>query len=162
MTKISLGLLFLLMVGLGNKAGAQVQIGVNVNIGTQPQWGPTGYDHVEYYYMPDIDAYYYVPRRQFIYIDGGRWVFAASLPARCGSYDLYRGYKVVINDPQPYLRHDVYRERYGRYRNCYDRQPALRECRDRRGDDDDDGPGHGHGRGHAYGHYKHHDKGEDD
>ena len=44
----------------------QAQIGLNFNIGSQPAWGPTGYDKVEYYYMPDIDAYYNVQKKQFI------------------------------------------------------------------------------------------------
>jgi len=160
-------LLLLICIGslFSNHSNAQVSVSIGVNIGSQPEWGPVGYQTVNYYYMPDIECYYYVPRHQFIYLDGGRWIFAASLPARCQSYDLYRGYKVVINDPQPYLRDDVYRARYGRYRECYDRQPILRDCRDCRHDDDDDDQGHGHGRGHAYGHYKkhghHHDDDED-
>ena len=151
-------LLFILSVSAAFSTGtacAQVRVSVNVNIGSQPQWGPQGYQHVDNYYMPDIDVYYCVPRQQFVYFDGGAWVYGASLPQRCRDYDLYRGYKVVINEPTPWVRHDVYRNRYVQYRQCYDRQPPLRDCRDR---DDDDGPGHGHGRGHAYGHYKkHHD-----
>ena len=124
---------------------AQAQVNVSVNIGSQPNWGPTGYDRVDYYYMPDIETYYYVPRHQFIYFDAGKWVFAASLPARYRSYDLYRGYKVVINEPRPYIHHDVYRTRYVTYREHYDRQPLLRDHR---------------GRGHAYGHYKDHGNGQ--
>ena len=131
---------------------SHAQVNVSINIGTQPNWGPTGYDRVEYYYLPDIETYYYVPQHQFIYLESGRWVFAASLPPRYRSYDLYRGYKVVINDPRPYMRHDVYRARYVTYREHYDRQPLLRDHRD-------DGPGHGRGRGHAYGHYKDHGNG---
>ena len=123
---------------------SHAQVNVSINIGSQPNWGPTGYDRVNYYYLPDIETYYYVPRHQFIYLDGGRWVFTASLPARYRSYDLYRGYKVVINDPRPYMRHDVYRAKYVTYRENYDRQPLLRDHR---------------GRGHAYGHYKDHGNG---
>lgn len=137
-------------------ARAQVQVSVNVNVGVQPQWGPTGYDRVDYYYLPAIETYYNVPQHQFIYFEGGRWIFAASLPARCSNYDLYGGYKVVINEPRPWLHHDMYRTRYIQYRECQNRQPVLRDAR--RGDDD--GPGHGHGKGHAYGHYKH-DKDDD-
>lgn len=131
-------------------AQSQVQVSVNVNVGTQPEWGPTGYDRVDYYYLPAIETYYNVPQHQFIYLEAGRWVFAASLPSRCNGYDLYGGYKVVINEPRPWLHHDAYRSRYVEYRECRYRQPVLRDCR--RGDDD--GPGHGRGRGHAYGHYK--------
>ncbi|HET7002980.1 MAG TPA: hypothetical protein VFI33_16755 [Puia sp.] len=132
---------------------AQVNVSVNVNVDAQPNWGPSGYDNVNYYYMPDIETYYYVPKHQFIYFNGGNWVFATSLPPRCSSYNLYRGYKVVINDPRPYLHHENYRVRYAHYREYYDHQPVLRDHRD-------DGPGNGHGKGHAYGHYKEdkHDK----
>jgi hypothetical protein len=137
----------------------QVQVSVNVNIGSQPQWGPQGYQHVDNYYLPDIDVYYCVPRQQFVYFNAGAWVFAASLPSRCQGYDLYRGYKVVINDPNPWQNHAVYRTRYDRYRHCYDRQPPLRDCRHER-DEDNDGPGR-HGKGHAYGHYKKHHDGDD-
>src|SRR5215467_13479001 len=91
-------------------ANAQVKVGVNINIGSQPEWGPVGYDYVDYYYMPDIDAYYYVPSRQFIYTSNGRWVFATSLPVAYHRYDLYSGYKVVINEPKPYERGNVFRE----------------------------------------------------
>jgi len=46
---------------------AEAQARVNVNIGVQPQWGPDGYDHVEYYYLPDIDVFYNVRNRQYVY-----------------------------------------------------------------------------------------------
>ena len=124
-------------------SNAQVSVNVNVNVAAQPNWGPYGYDNVNYYYLPDIETYYYVPKHQFIYLNGGNWVFAASLPPRYNSYDLYRGYKVVINEPHPYMHHENYRVRYAHYREYYDHQPVLRDHRD-----------DGHGKGHAYGHYK--------
>ncbi|MBU2045622.1 MAG: hypothetical protein KJ712_02685, partial [Bacteroidetes bacterium] len=71
----------------------EAQVNISVNIGSQPAWGPSGYQHVEYYYLPDIESYYYVPRHQFVYLSNGRWVFSASLPSRYRDYDLYRGYK---------------------------------------------------------------------
>src|SRR5213595_2518144 len=78
-------------------SSAQIRVGVNINIGDQPRWRAPGYDYVEYYYLPDIETYYYVPRHQFIYLSGNRWVFSASLPPRYRDYDLYSGYKVVVN-----------------------------------------------------------------
>ena len=146
--------------GFFNFARAQVSVNVSFNVNAQPEWGPAGYDQVNYYYMPDIETYYYVPRHQFVYLNAGRWVFATSLPERCRNYDLYRGYKVVINEPRPYLHHDEYRSRYAHYRGYYDHQPVLREHgnkhydRDDHDDHDEDGPGNGHGHGHAYGHDK--------
>lgn len=95
---------------------ASAQISVNINIGAQPAWGPVGYDYVEYYYLPDIEVYYYVPRHQYVYLSNGRWIFSVSLPYRYRSYDLYRGYKVVINEPRPYMHFQTHRVEYARYR----------------------------------------------
>src|SRR5882672_12554071 len=80
---------------------SQAQISVSIHIGTQPSWGPTGYDHVDYYYIPDIQCYYYVPDHQFDYQREGRWVFSHDLPARYRDFDLYHCHKVVVNEPQP-------------------------------------------------------------
>ena len=96
------------------KAEAQVRIGVNINIGQQPSWRLAGHDYVEYYYLPDIESYYYVPRRQFIYLSNGRWVFSASLPSRYRNYDLYSGHKIVVNRPNAYYYFDDDRRLYGR------------------------------------------------
>ncbi len=90
---------------------------ININLGAQPSWGPVGYDRVDYYYLPDVDAYYSVPKRQFIYADGNKWVFANALPSRYSGYDLYKGQKVVVNDANPYLHPEVYRQKYGKYKN---------------------------------------------
>jgi hypothetical protein len=109
-------------------AGAQQ---FSVNIGLQPIWGPVGYDHVEYYYLPDIDAYYYVPQHQFIYMDGGQWRRGTNLPSRFGNYDLYNSHKVVVNDRTPYRHPQVYRDRYASFRGAHDQQP-IRDSRESR------------------------------
>src|SRR3989339_76663 len=93
------------------------QVTFRINIGSQPIWGPVGYDHVEYYYLPDIDAYYYVPRHQFIFFERGRWIIRTSLPVRYRNYDMYNARKIVINEPRPYLRHNEYKSRYGSSRD---------------------------------------------
>jgi hypothetical protein len=120
---------------------AQVHVRLNVNIGSQPVWGPVGYDHVEYYYMPDIDAFYYVPRHQYIYQQRGRWVFASSLPPRYHNYDLYSGYKVVINDPYPYRHAETYRSQYSGYKGRGD-QEVIRNSHDPRYFEISDHPEH--------------------
>ncbi|MEP7277505.1 MAG: hypothetical protein ABI813_02580, partial [Bacteroidota bacterium] len=91
---------------------AAAQFHASINIGVQPAWGPSGYDYAENYYLPDVEAYYSVPRHQFIYFDGGRWVFSSSLPGRYGNYDLYSGYKVVLNERDPWLHFNDNRSRY--------------------------------------------------
>jgi len=151
---------FILVISVvGYSAKAQVR--VNVNIGAQPDWGPYGYDYVDYYYFPDMDVYYNVPQRNYIYFDNGRWAFSASLPSRYRGYDLYHSYKVVINEPRPYLRGDYYRERYAPYRGRRD-QDIRRDHHDNgkhngwykngkydddRYDNDNRGGKHGRGRG---------------
>jgi hypothetical protein len=91
---------------------ARAQVSLNINIGAQPDWGPRGYDHVDYYYLPEVESYYYVPSRKFIYLSGGNWIYASRLPSRYRHYDLHRGRKVVINENRPYLRHRSYKQRY--------------------------------------------------
>ena len=120
---------------------ASAQIRLNVNIGVQPVWGPVGYDHVEYYYMPDIDAYYYVPNRQYIYQQSGRWVFSPALPSRF-NYDLYNGYKVVVNEPTPYYHPEIYRTKYASYKGNRSQQ-IIRNSDDSRYYVIKDHPGHG-------------------
>jgi hypothetical protein len=109
-----------------SKVNAQVHFGIN--IGTQPVWGPVGYNYVEYYYMPDIDAYYYVPSHQYIYLQSGRWTFSTSLPARF-NYNINTGYKVVINERQPYKNAGMYRTRYAGYRGNHS-QAIIRNSND--------------------------------
>ncbi|MFI5153546.1 MAG: hypothetical protein ACHQET_09450 [Chitinophagales bacterium] len=155
-------LLVLLMVSfclISNGLKAQVKVSATLNVGLQPAWGPEGYYHVEYYYLPDIDAYYFVPKHQFIYSESNKWVFAASLPSRWNSYDLYRGYKIIINEPRPYTRHSYYHVKYAKYRGCYGYQRPNKATQKMKVDHDD-GPEHGHGNGHAYGHDKHQKKGQ--
>src|SRR5258708_10183346 len=73
MKKIYLLLLVVLGFSLLNESKSQLRLGLNINVGMQPKWGPSGYDHVDYYYMPDIDVYYNVPAQQYIYFNNGRW-----------------------------------------------------------------------------------------
>ena len=112
------------------KAEAQVRVNVNVNIGNQPLWGPVGYDYVEYYYLPDIDVYYWVPRHQYVYISGDRWIFATSLPLRYRSYDMYTGYKVVINEPKAYLHYQKHKIKYKPYKCYYGKQVVIKNSKE--------------------------------
>jgi hypothetical protein len=107
------------------------QVRLEVNIGSQPIWGPVGYDHVEYYYLPEIEAYYFVPKRKFIYMENGRWISRAYLPVRYRDYDMYSCRKIVINEDRPYLRHNMYRVRYAPNHGRYNEQ-VIRDSRDPR------------------------------
>ena len=108
------------------------QVSINFNIGSQPLWGPTGYDQAEYYYLPDIETYYYVPKRQFIYMENGTWLHRSSLPARYSRYDLNRGYKVVMNSPRPYNSYNTHKIKYAKYKGFSGRQPIIRYSKDQK------------------------------
>lgn len=96
---------------------AQAQVSVRFNIGSQPDWAPAGYSDVQYYYLPDVEAYYDVNSSMFIYYEGRSWVRRSYLPSRYRNYDLYNGYKVVMNGYHgntPYYNHREYRTKYAR------------------------------------------------
>jgi hypothetical protein len=105
--------LAMLMFFASNATNAQVSI--NVNLGTQPSWGPVGYSSVDYYYIPDIQAYYDVRATQFIFLSGGNWIRSSRLPIQYRNYDLNRGYKVVLNDyhgSRPYSQYKYHKQKY--------------------------------------------------
>ncbi len=144
-----------IILGCLSFQAANAQVHFSVNIGVQPEWGPVGYDHAEYYYMPDIDTYYDVPHHQYVYFDNNHWVHAGALPPRYASFDRYHGYKVVINDDKPWRHADVYRGRYANYRGRHD-QVVIRDSHDDHyrnhwhedgGHDGHDGHGHDHDHG---------------
>jgi hypothetical protein len=110
---------------------AIAQVTLRINIASQPIWGPVGYDHVEYYYLPDIDSYYYVPEHRYIYMEGGRWISRSYLPTRYNNYDMYNTRKVVINDRKPYLRNQEYKSKYGASNERSDQQ-SIRDSHDSR------------------------------
>lgn len=160
----------ILVSGLAYNNKAEAQVGLSINIGSQPDWGPVGYDHADYYYMPDIDTYYDVPAHQYVFLDNNRWTRSASLPARYRNYDVYNNYKVVINERNPWERNNVYRTRYANYKGRHD-QVVIRNSRDvkyknhytttkktvvvhKNNNGRGNGNGHwnGNGRGHSRGH----------
>lgn len=107
------------------------QIRVSINLNAQPVWGPVGYDRADYYYMPDIESYYSISSQQYTYYDDGRWISTSYLPPRYSSYDVYRGYKVVVNEPTPWMHNERYRNNYRQYRGRHN-QPIIRDSRDER------------------------------
>ena len=107
------------------------KVNVNINIGSQPAWGPVGYDYAGYYYFPDIDVYYNVNSGYYNYYDRGAWVSAQYLPYAYSSYDLYGLYKVVLNVNSPWLYNTNHRRDYARYRG-YRGQYVIRDSRDAR------------------------------
>ncbi len=122
-------LLVVLLTGGLLTQSANAQVTFRVNIGSQPLWGPADYDHVEYYYLPEIEAYYYVPTRQYIYLYNGHWITRSYLPSRYRNFDLYKTRKIVMNESRPYMRHNSIKTRYSNS-NDYRGQQSIRDSRD--------------------------------
>jgi hypothetical protein len=118
----------LCLLCISNKLDAQVNV---INLESQPIWGPTGYDYVENYYLPDIDAYYNVPNHRYYYYNNGNWRNSTYLPVSLINHDYYNSYKVVLNEQNPYRNHKTYRDQYSSYRGRHD-QPVIRDSRDER------------------------------
>jgi hypothetical protein len=152
-------------------ADAQIRLSVGVNIGSQPDWGPVGYDNAQYYYMPDIDSYYDVPNHQYVYFDNNVWVHSGALPPRYSNFDRYNSYKVVVNQRNPWEHHAAIRARYASFRGRRG-QGLIRDSHDARYQNHWRENGHGggdhghgggdHGRGGDHGHGHDGDHGHDD
>ncbi|ANI89850.1 hypothetical protein A9P82_11470 [Arachidicoccus ginsenosidimutans] len=123
---------------------ANAQININVNIGSQPSWGPTGYDYVQYYYLPDINCYYDVVHKRYYYPVGNSWHYSTRLPRRYANYNIYNSYKVVVNRPTPYRTNAQDIRDYGKYKGQHG-QPIIRDSKD---------PKYHHDNGHKKGHNK--------
>ncbi|MGZ3751854.1 MAG: hypothetical protein ACXVAU_11290, partial [Mucilaginibacter sp.] len=66
----------------------------------------------DYYYLPEVDAYYSVPEQCYYYNDGGEWVSAAYLPGAYHDFDWRSARRYEVRAPRPYMHNDYYRTRY--------------------------------------------------
>lgn len=157
--------ILLMAMLVGGFYASHAQLSISINIGSQPAWGPVGYDYVEYYYIPDADAYYDVNDGVFVYYEGNGWRRGRSLPGRYSNIDLYHVHKVVINDRDPWVHNDRYRQQYRSYAGRHD-QRVIRDAREQKywenpgnrnhgnwnGSRGNGNPGRGHGNEGNHGH----------
>lgn len=89
-----------------------------------PQWAPPYHSGARYYYLPDLELYYDLSTREFIYLVDGRWQFSPYVPGIYRDYDLDNCFCVVLNVEvyRPWLHHQYYISHYPRYyyRDYYD------------------------------------------
>jgi hypothetical protein len=105
-----------------NTANAQIRIHVGFGFATQPVvYVPAPVvEHVyeqpayynDYYYLPDVGAYYSVNEQCYYYYDGDNWISAAYLPGAYRDYDWRSVRRYEVRAPRPYLHDDIYRSRY--------------------------------------------------
>ena len=84
-----------------------------------PPWGPgyANFEPVNYYYLPDIECYYDLRNREFVYIEDGNWRFSPSLPYIYASFDLNNCFVVKLNNAvhEPWTHFQYYVSHYPRY-----------------------------------------------
>ena len=109
-------------------ANAQIRIHFGINFAPRPVYvparlvvqapvceytEPADYNGDEdYYYLPDVDAYYSVPEQCYYYNDGGRWVTTAYLPGSFHDFDWRYARHYEVRAPRPYMHNDYYRSRF--------------------------------------------------
>jgi hypothetical protein len=158
------------------KANAQIGVSLGVHFGggyapsghvvvTSPPpvvyTEPVVYDDYaddNYYYLPDVDAYYDVTGNVYYYNDGRRWVSAAYLPGhRDYNWRTARRYEIRAN--RPYLNHSYYSSRFNTNRGSwnndarrYNERPEMRrnDRFDNRGNNNYNRPQGGFNRGNNY------------
>lgn len=91
-----------------------LQVGIDL-----PSWAPyyDNADLVHYYYLPDIECYYDVRNREFIYMEDGEWMFGRSLPPVYAWFDLANCFVVALDSRvlEPWRHFHYYVAHYPRY-----------------------------------------------
>jgi len=113
-----------------NSADAQVRLQLGLHFGTPRviytqapvyQEAAPAYDDQaqvnddngnDYYYLPDVDAYYNINEQCYYYFDGDNWISAAFLPGAYHDYNWRNATRYEVRVPHPYMHNDFYRSRY--------------------------------------------------
>jgi hypothetical protein len=108
-----------------NTAKAQFSVHVGVNLFPHrvlvaprvdvdaPVYTDVNYDDQDdYYYLPDVNAYYNVNEQCYYYFDGNNWIAADYLPGEYREFDWRAARRYEIHASRPYLHNDVYFNRY--------------------------------------------------
>ncbi len=107
-----------------NTTSAQISVHLGLNFGGRPvvyaaapvqaeYCEPANYQgNEDYYYLPEVDAYYSVPDQRYYYNNGYQWVAAAYLPGAYRDYDWRSARRFEVRAPRPFLHADYYRARY--------------------------------------------------
>ncbi len=124
------GAAVLLMFLLSSCSTVSVAQKLNISVNFElPSWAPyyDRADQVRYYYFPDIECYYDVRNRDFIYMEDGEWMFGRSLPQIYGWFNLndcfivaldyrvvepWRHFHYYVSHYPRYYYRTVYRDRY--------------------------------------------------
>ena len=111
-------LTFILIMFMNGCAVYVQRPGEGVNI-APPAWAPyyENINSVRYYYFPDIECYYDVWNREFVYLEDGNWMFGATLPPIYSWLDLNTAFIVLLDNNvfEPWMHFHYYVSHYPRY-----------------------------------------------
>ena len=96
---------------------------------SSPVWGSTVTTQ-EYYYLPDIESYYDIPKSEFIYLNNGSWIRSKNLPKQYRNYNLKKGKVIVIHDyrgDRPYAYFQNHKKKYNTKRLHIESQLERKE-----------------------------------
>ncbi|MBS7563142.1 hypothetical protein KHS38_01880 [Mucilaginibacter sp. Bleaf8] len=109
-------------------AEAQVGVSVGFNIGpvSVQLHKPAAVVYDDFYYMPDVEAYYSVPENVYYYMDGDEWISAPCLPGAYRDYNWRNVRHYEVRAERPFRNHDYYRSRFGGFDRNSNRGYAYR------------------------------------
>ncbi|MEM0543122.1 hypothetical protein WFZ85_10890 [Flavobacterium sp. j3] len=108
-------LLLLICINLLPVAKIKAQTNANIKLEKTATWSPAQRFDKQYYYLPEIDAYYDVSQRKYIYQSNNAWVRSNTLPTRYNNYNLKKGKIVYITDYRgntPFKYHKKHKSKY--------------------------------------------------
>ncbi len=94
------------------------QISVNISLGSRTTYNPPVHyyydDNVDYYFLPEIQAYFDNREGLYIYYSSNRWIRSARLPQKCGNYNVNNGVRIAVNcsNNNPYDDFYSHKRRY--------------------------------------------------
>jgi hypothetical protein len=111
-----------------------------------PVWAKAAPVNVNYYYLPDIQTYYDVPAKRYIYLNNGSWVRTSALPARYKGYNLYNSNPVFLKDYKGNSPYTLYKVHKVKYKGNGKWKPVHHDRKERKHHDSDNDHGKRHGK----------------
>ncbi|AWG22229.1 hypothetical protein FFWV33_12230 [Flavobacterium faecale] len=88
---------------------AEAQVSLNVNIGSRPVWAPVQRNvAVDFYYVPDVHAYYDTRASMYVYQNGNNWVRSRDLPTQYRNVNINNCQTVALSGYRGYRPYEHY------------------------------------------------------
>lgn len=93
------------------------QFSLNVSLNSRPTYSNPHYHYdtdVDYYYLPEIEAYFDNRDGIFIYYGSRGWIRSFNLPSHCNNFNIHNGVKIALDyhGNAPFEDHHYHKKRY--------------------------------------------------